>query len=60
MRTNLITIKVKPKTHESLVKVKAVMMLQDGEERSMDDIISYLITLLPKAQVTIEGIKRKS
>jgi len=60
MGINLITIKVKPKTHESLVKVKAVMMLQDGKERSMNDIISYLITLLPEAQVTIEGIKRKS
>lgn len=60
MGSNLITVKVKPKTHEGLVKIKAVMMLQDGKERSMDDIISHLLTLLPKAKVTVEGIKEKS
>lgn len=59
MGNNLITVKVKPKTHIDLVKVKAVMMLQDGKERSMNDIISYLLTLLPDAQVTIEGIKKR-
>lgn len=54
----LRTLKVKDNTYEKIIKVQAMMTLQEGKKHSIDDVVSYLLNCLPDAKITIEGINQ--